>query len=56
MARCCEMHCRRTTSGPGPDDQNIAGPIHSVAHTLRMSASLVARCFSSSAMNLSSVF
>ena len=41
MARYCEMNRRSTTSGPGPDDQDVVDPIYSIAHTLRGALSLV---------------
>jgi hypothetical protein len=50
------MGCSGSTGCTGPDDQDITDPPVGSAHTLRMSASFSARCFSSSAMNLSRVF
>ena len=51
-----QMGCGGTACSTGSDDDNIADPLIRTVQTFRMSASLSARCFSSSAMNLSSTF
>jgi hypothetical protein len=50
------MDCGSSTSSSGSNDQYVVNCFSVAAHTLRMSASLSARFFSSSAMNRSRIF